>query len=502
MSEDLKIDVKVDTDESAARSKLDSLKAEYEKKTINLGVKLGQFDIGGISKSIARLTSDLNALSNIEFSGLDKLGASLKKINKLMSQQDGVGDTNTNNSNNKIKRLVDDQEQALNQVKELESISKDMQDVMSQINKNNKDSLKDFNYTNKNLFDDINKLSNSSTNAAFKRILKYQQEMEDLKREFSTLGVQTSKAETTIDLGSGKKGTRSWNEGYQDIIGQTAERFEKSVKRAREISSRISKLKQNIDNNINKISEAELDTLNKIEQLKKNIKPPKLDNTSNLNYISVLLESYMDFDDIKDLDFKFEDDIFEGLERFLKYVDDIKDEYNETFSTNDGDIKFDLVNNIQDSVNRLDGTIESINLGNLKKKLTEAFDIDDNIISNIEKVEGALKQLNSMSELAYDSLFNPNKTIPIDKDLDNKIKEYLSLDKKLNDTYVKLSKAELTGSNEIAIAIEKEISLLKEKKSLVASNINQKNIPNIKNITFESIIINEDIRELLKYSNY
>ena len=80
---------------------------------------------------------------------------------------------------------------------------------------------------------------------------------------------------------------------------------------------------------------------------------------------------------------KFEDDIFEGLERFLKYVDDIKDEYNETFSTNDGDIKFDLVNNIQDSVNRLDGTIESINLGNLKKKLTEAFDIDDNIISNI-----------------------------------------------------------------------------------------------------------------------
>ena len=33
-------------------------------------------------------------------------------------------------------------------------------------------------------------------------------------------------------------------------------------------------------------------------------------------------------------------------------------------------------------------------------------------------------------------------------------------------------------------------------------NLNQKNIPNIKNITFETIIINEDIRELLKYSKY
>lgn len=33
-------------------------------------------------------------------------------------------------------------------------------------------------------------------------------------------------------------------------------------------------------------------------------------------------------------------------------------------------------------------------------------------------------------------------------------------------------------------------------------NINQKNITNIKNITFETIIINEDIRELLKYSKY
>jgi len=33
-------------------------------------------------------------------------------------------------------------------------------------------------------------------------------------------------------------------------------------------------------------------------------------------------------------------------------------------------------------------------------------------------------------------------------------------------------------------------------------NINQKNIENIKNITFESIIINEDIRDWLKYSKY
>lgn len=33
-------------------------------------------------------------------------------------------------------------------------------------------------------------------------------------------------------------------------------------------------------------------------------------------------------------------------------------------------------------------------------------------------------------------------------------------------------------------------------------NINQKNIPNIKNITFESIIINEDIQEMLIHSKY
>ena len=141
MSEDLKIDVKVDTDERTARSKLDSLKAEYEKKTINLGVKLGQFDIGCISKSIARLTSDLIALSNIEFSGLDKLGTSLKKINKLISEQDSVGNISTSSDNNKIKRLVSDQGQALEQVKELEVISKDLQDIMNHINKNNADSL-------------------------------------------------------------------------------------------------------------------------------------------------------------------------------------------------------------------------------------------------------------------------------------------------------------------------------------------------------------------------
>ena len=93
MSEELRIDVDVKANDDNAKKTLNNLIKEYNNKPLEFQVKLGQFDITEISKSIARLTSDLNKLSSIEFSGLNKLETNLKNINKLMAQQNKISNT-------------------------------------------------------------------------------------------------------------------------------------------------------------------------------------------------------------------------------------------------------------------------------------------------------------------------------------------------------------------------------------------------------------------------
>src|SRR5699024_10404227 len=97
-----------------------------------------------------------------------------------------------------------------------------------------------------------------------------------------------------------------------------------------------------------------------------------------------------------------------------------------------------------------------------------AFDIDDKIIANIEKIENALKQLNSMSELTQKSLFSEGVFKTGEQlNLESKIKEYLNLDKQINDAFTKLSKAELNRNDEVVASLNKEIDLLRQKQALV-----------------------------------
>ena len=66
MSEELRIEVDVKANDDSAKKTLDGLIKEYNNKPLEFQVKLGKFDISGISSSIARLTSDLNKLTNID----------------------------------------------------------------------------------------------------------------------------------------------------------------------------------------------------------------------------------------------------------------------------------------------------------------------------------------------------------------------------------------------------------------------------------------------------
>ena len=478
MSEELKIEVDVKANDDSAKKTLDNLIKEYNDKSLEFQVKLGKFDISGISSSIARLTSDLNKLSNIEFDGLNKLETNLKNINKLMSQQNKISSSKvsiSDNAENGIKKLVGDQKESLRHIEELNQISNEMDNLLSQYNKNNEKSFKEFAKKNEDSLQYLDFLKNSSTSKAFKNVLKYKEQLDNLQKEFASLGVESKGlVEKTFEMDNGRIGVRKYNAGYEDIIGQSSERFERTVEEARKLSSKMSKIKSNINKNLDKVSLEEREILNRIDKLNKDLIPvgDNAENQAIESQLKHMLENYLSLDDLKDLDLNISNDLFIAYERFIKNFKDIKQEYKDVFGEDEDFIKLNAFDNVQKVVDNLDKATNSVNLDNLREKLTNAFDIDDKIIANIEKIENALKQLNSMSELTQKSLFSEGVFKTGEQlNLESKIKEYLNLDKQINDAFTKLSKAELNRNDEVVASLNKEIDLLRQKQALVTLDL-------------------------------
>ena len=103
---------------------------------------------------------------------------------------------------------------------------------------------------------------------------------------------------------------------------------------------------------------------------------------------------------------------------------------------------------------------------------------DLNKLSNIEfdslnKLETNLKNINKL--LNNQNKLSGNNIISENTGLENKIKEYLDLDKKINDAFTKLSKAELNRNDEVVASLNKEIDLLKQKQALVTLDLRGNN---------------------------
>lgn len=477
MSEELRIEVDVKANDDSAKKTLDGLIKEYTNKPLEFQVKLGKFDISGISSSIARLTSDLNKLTNIEFNGLNKLETNLKNINKLMSQQNKISNNGVDvksNAENGVKRLVGDQKESLKYLEELDQISKEMDNMLSQYNKNNEKAFKEFAKRNEDSLQYIDLLKNSSSEKAFRNVIKYKEQLDKLQKEFSSLGVQAvGQVSKVFELDSGEMGRRTYNGGYEDIIGQSSERFERAVAEARKLSSKISTAKSNLKKNLDKISDDERDIINHIEKLNKNLIPVEsTENHAIESQLKQMLENYLSLDDLKDLDLNIPNDLFIAYERFINNLKEMKQEYKSVFGADEDFIKLNAFDGVQNVIDNLEKATNNINLDNLREKLTNAFDIDEKVIANIEKIENALKQLNSMSELTQKSLFSEGVFKTGEQlNLESKIKEYLNLDKQINDALTKLSRAELNRSDDVVASLNKEIDLLRQKQSLTTLDL-------------------------------
>ena len=136
MSDELKIELQVETDIDKAKSQLDNLIDEYKKKKpIELEFKLGNTNLDQFQSNIKSITSSLDSLSKIDFSNLKTIETNLKNISKVASEyQKTLASTNNKNSSSgsnsvldvlpdfdkeTIQRLSKNQKEALNEIEKL-----------------------------------------------------------------------------------------------------------------------------------------------------------------------------------------------------------------------------------------------------------------------------------------------------------------------------------------------------------------------------------------------
>ena len=176
MSDELKIELQVETDASKAKSQLNDLINEYKKKKpINLDVKINDSNLDGFRKSIKTITDDLSGLANIKFDNLNKVESSLKKIANLINNvQNSNKNTSTTTKSTQgsfveafgfvddidFERLSRNHSEALKQVKNLQQSAAYLKDGFKAYSDKVKEAHKAFDVDNSELLSKIDELEN------------------------------------------------------------------------------------------------------------------------------------------------------------------------------------------------------------------------------------------------------------------------------------------------------------------------------------------------------
>lgn len=481
MSEELRIEVDVKTEDTKARSQLDSLIKEYNKKSIDLDVKLGKLDIDNLQRSIKKVTNDLETISNIKFDNLNKLETSLKKINKLLENQkvnSTINGTNYGALENEyvqIDRLVGSKEESLKKIQELEQIGEKLKVSFENYSTANKEAFSSLEQDAKTMKKVIQEIAQAEgyVSEDFEKALKQRMKLVDIAKKLE--GLDVSQIQSGTIKGQKYDGTMVVNttNPFVSNIKRTLEEEERVLEEARKLGVARSQTNSKLNKILDNLSSEEKTMLEKLtrgyDESTLSIKDYSGKSESLESEMTTLLKNSLpDFDKLG-LDFEKSGTFLEGYKRFFNSIDEMKDEFTRKFGASSGTAELDIFGGVEKSFKSLDNTIESLNLSNLKEKISKAFDFDDKIMANIDKLESALKQLNSMNSLTQKSLFE-GKSVG-DLQLDNKIKEYLDLDKKINSSFTKLEKAQLQGHQSTAKAIENEIELLYKKRDAVNQDL-------------------------------
>ena len=205
MSDELKIELQVESNTTKAELQLNELIDKFKKrKPIELDVRLGNVKLEEFTQSIKTITTNLNSLASLNFSNLDKAEDSLRKISSLVKNFNGLDNKNNSSSmdkksnslfdslgeftdNEKLERLSKDQKEALNQVKSLQNSAEFLKKAILHYKSSLNEAEKAFKNDNKVIFSDIDSYEKMFDTAVFKRLVKYKKELNDVEKEYSDL---------------------------------------------------------------------------------------------------------------------------------------------------------------------------------------------------------------------------------------------------------------------------------------------------------------------------
>ena len=469
MSDELKIELQVETDDSKARSQLDNLISEYKnKKPVEIEVKLGNTNLNEFQANIKSITSSLDNLSKIDFGNLKTIETNLKNISKAADEYQKTLASTTGNKPNSgsgstsilgvlpdfegeaIERLSKNQKEALEQISSLKYYAKDIEKEYEEYRRLVKGSYSKLQEDNKEYFSEVNKFETMFDTKHFEKLVGYYKELDHVMKEYNSLGVNLTQMEKiTNEKYDGTMGFRRWQQ-YVDSMGLSEKKFEELVDRAKDLTAKKNGLITNIKRNLQKASDDEKIALEFLNNLYKKMPEPDLtDANSFKDYLATYMKGLFEFD-FNDLDLRFEEDFERMYKRFFKILDEVKDEYNHKFKDADGFEGFNIfdtdtlkkenekldkeiietVNSVQKLKDLGSGTLKtlglddkSINVFNelaksvtdlegkldaLKTKFNNAFEISNGSSKSLERIKDALVEINKLSEEQKQTFFDFN----------------------------------------------------------------------------------------------
>jgi len=458
MSDELKIELQVETDDSKARSQLDDLIKEYKnKKPIEVDFRLGNTNLDEFQANIKSITSSLESLSKIDFKNLKSIESNLKNISKVASEyQDTLAKTTAKKSNSsgsssildilpdfedeKIERLSKNQKEALEEVKSLKYYAERIEQEYDEYRQLIKNSYKKSREDNSEYFSKLNEYETMFDTKHYEKLIGYYKELDNVISKYNSLGVNLVQVDKiTNEKYDGTMGYRRYQE-YVDSMGLSNKKFEELVVRAKDLNAIKNGLLTNLKRNLKKASEDEKVAFEIFKNLYKDMPEPDLtDANSFKGYLSSFMKGIFEFD-FEDLDLRFEEDFERMYERFFKLVDEVKDEYNKKFKDLDGLEGFDIFNaetlkeetekldkeiiDTADSITKLkdlssdtlknlglnDNSIDvfknltksveelELKLGSFKDKFANTFEVSSDSYKSLEKIKDALSEINKLTD--------------------------------------------------------------------------------------------------------
>ena len=348
MSDELKIELQVETDDSKARSQLNDLISEFNnKKPIDLKINIGDTNLETFKNSIKSITADLTALSNIDFGNLRKVESNLLSITNLVKN---FQDLNKNNKstgssviNNPIsdiahefdnsailERLSKDHSVAIKEIQGLQKNADFIKDAFEEYNKSMKEAYESFDRDNADITSAIKELEGASDTGVFKKLVEYRRELSDVIREYNSLDVKLKDNSKVYENFRGDTWTTE-NEKYVAQTEMSIARFEQQVERAKELNARKNTLLRNIQNNLyNNKKTASEDEKVIYELLNKKYEELEI---KAKDFIPVMPETYKGYMidtfnslfelDFSNLDMNFDDDLRKAYDRFFDVLKEV-----------------------------------------------------------------------------------------------------------------------------------------------------------------------------------